>query len=822
MTLALIQSLLEAMWRASWQAAVLVPVVLLLQWLFRKRLSPASRHALWWIVVARLALPFTPSAPCSVFNTLPPAPSRWTTSAVEPSAYQLPSVPGRQMPPTLPENLAPPSPAATVLLPEVLADAAAPVTAFPTTALPSPQPVVRYTLPAVLFSVWLLGVLVLCLQLTVGQYRFHRQLRRARPLSHPAAADVLAHARQLTRVEAPIVLLETAAVDGPAIHNPIRPRILLPPGLADRLNPDELLHIFLHELAHVRRRDLWTQWILTAVQIVHWFNPAVWWALARMSTDREIACDALALAASRDTPSRDYGRTLLKLADETQTFAAVPGVLGVVENPSELQQRIHMIATFRHHPTKPVLALALMATLGVLFLTDAATPQAPSRNPPEPQSTGTEPAESATQLPLPIFRTNPIPPTGTPYSSLMADGRLLFEMGNLAEAEQKFRQAKSLRPEDPDPDHHLRLIADQQTASPIPLERDWIPARPTPPAAADGLDTRIYRINTYSIEEGFDSLVSSVGMDPARPLGAVEQDTTRPGTVTSTDTSPSSGHLAERFRTLFRVVGVSFEPPSPNVFMFKPSTGVLMVCASTPDLDRIEKALEFINVAPAQITIEVKLVEISQQDTRELGFDWFLGNTLVGPGTAPTYQGSPSAANPSGVFPGAFGYETSNPPVSLTGILTAAQYRTVIRALENRGGTETLFAPKVTTLSGRQTRITVQNAMTVNLLPVVLANGYSIDLMLDLQIARDFATAANPTAAGDQQLEITTKAIVWTAQTLVLGGLITSPSNQPGDASAERTRKNLVVFITPTIVDPAGNPVHTPDMLPYDPNAIRR
>jgi type II secretory pathway component GspD/PulD (secretin) len=37
--------------------------------------------------------------------------------------------------------------------------------------------------------------------------------------------------------------------------------------------------------------------------------------------------------------------------------------------------------------------------------------------------------------------------------------------------------------------------------------------------------------------------------------------------------------------------------------------------------------------------------------------------------------------------------------------------------------------------------------------------------------------------------------------------------------SSKTRRKNLVIFVTPTIVDPAGNPVHTPDDLPYDPNA---
>jgi general secretion pathway protein D len=38
--------------------------------------------------------------------------------------------------------------------------------------------------------------------------------------------------------------------------------------------------------------------------------------------------------------------------------------------------------------------------------------------------------------------------------------------------------------------------------------------------------------------------------------------------------------------------------------------------------------------------------------------------------------------------------------------------------------------------------------------------------------------------------------------------------------AARTKKKNLVIFVTPTIIDPAGNPVHTPDNLPYDPNAV--
>jgi general secretion pathway protein D len=84
---------------------------------------------------------------------------------------------------------------------------------------------------------------------------------------------------------------------------------------------------------------------------------------------------------------------------------------------------------------------------------------------------------------------------------------------------------------------------------------------------------------------------------------------------------------------------------------------------------------------------------------------------------------------------------------------------------------------------------------------------------------------------------VVTSAIVWDGQTVVLGGLIAEDIRKQRDKvpflgdlpwlgrlfrteSTSATKRNLVVFITPTIIDPAGNPVHTPDNLPFDPTIL--
>jgi general secretion pathway protein D len=140
---------------------------------------------------------------------------------------------------------------------------------------------------------------------------------------------------------------------------------------------------------------------------------------------------------------------------------------------------------------------------------------------------------------------------------------------------------------------------------------------------------------------------------------------------------------------------------------------------------------------------------------------------------------------------------------------------------------------------------------TLDVLPHVSADGYTIQLNL-LPTVTEFLgyeeTAYTASVGNVNNLppyplphfrvrQITTTAIVWDGQTVALGGLIAERVakikdkvpvlgdlplvgrlfRSEGTSSAKR---NLVIFVTPTIIDPAGNRIHTEDNLPYDPNKI--
>src|ERR671930_580658 len=75
--------------QTTWQAAVLAGLILLAQWLFRKRLSPGWRYGLWLLLVVRLWMPSSPQSAISIFNLARLDPLRWQWG--KPTAASLPS-----------------------------------------------------------------------------------------------------------------------------------------------------------------------------------------------------------------------------------------------------------------------------------------------------------------------------------------------------------------------------------------------------------------------------------------------------------------------------------------------------------------------------------------------------------------------------------------------------------------------------------------------------------------------------------------------------------------------------------------------------------
>ncbi|MBK9138221.1 MAG: redoxin domain-containing protein [Verrucomicrobia bacterium] len=374
-----IQTLLEILGRSSLQAGVLVLLVLAMQWLLRHHLAPRWRAALWWVVIARLLLPFTPDSAVSVFNLLP----RWggqsppaTISQPPPSEPQL-AVP-RSVPAPPQQRFLPVESGARFEPPGSETAVAGPVGVAPrpgeaatvTPPVASPSRAV-WNGPVLLFWTWAAGVLALGGYVVIAAVRFRWRGRRWRPVTEPAALAVMDECARRMGVRHPPELVEGEELASPALFGVFRPRLLLPPGFLRDFSRQELRFVLLHELAHVRRRDLAFNWLVTGLQVLHWFNPLLWLGFARWRADRELACDALALQAAGGDQSREYGRTILRLLEGFTHRAPAPGLVGILEDKRQLKRRIAMIADFQPGRRWGIVSIVALVVLAVIGLTDA-------------------------------------------------------------------------------------------------------------------------------------------------------------------------------------------------------------------------------------------------------------------------------------------------------------------------------------------------------------------------------------------------------------------------------------------------------------------
>jgi hypothetical protein len=294
-------------------------------------------------------------------------------------------------------------------------------------------------------------------------------------------------------------------------------------------------------------------------------------------------------------------------------------------------------------------------------------------------------------------------------------------------------------------------------------------------------------------------------------------------------------------------------PPTDKALYFNDQTGMVLARTTIDDLDIIERAIQRLNTSPAQVVIEIKFAEIDSSELEALGLD-----------AVSDLRESEMAVTISdwnGVVTDPHAFDAGKPienfvnrkPQSLPGkarLLTSSERETILKAVERTGG-DLLAAPRVTTLSGRQAQIQVidvkdivllETAKTqrratsgsfvtkpvptgpcVDVVPNVLPDGRTIELtaipswteFLGYDDAKPFQPNSDmngmPVIQNMPLPHFRLRRAVLTAkipdgQTLVAAGFGELPATKP--RTAPKSSKQLLILITPTIVDPAGNRVH--------------
>ena len=193
------------------------------------------------------------------------------------------------------------------------------------------------------------------------------QLRKVRQQCEPVNMDALpadvGEMLQSFQGVRRVTLLQAPDFHTPKAVGFFSPAIIVPKWLLAEGTAGQIKHVLLHELAHLRRRDDWTNLLQQAVKALFFFHPAIWWMERELSLSREQACDDAVLEQTAD--AHDYARSLALVAEKSFLRRQIALAQAVIGRAHQLTVRVTRILDpkrpLKNRGWKPAVPLVALA-----------------------------------------------------------------------------------------------------------------------------------------------------------------------------------------------------------------------------------------------------------------------------------------------------------------------------------------------------------------------------------------------------------------------------------------------------------------------------
>jgi beta-lactamase regulating signal transducer with metallopeptidase domain len=215
-----------------------------------------------------------------------------------------------------------------------------------------------------LACLWLAGCAVLALSWFRKSRGLSSLLKKGVEVTSGREAEALRRVRSWFGMRRSVRLIVTPAVSEPGVWGVWRPVVVLPEGVSEGLDDDELEAVFMHELSHIERWDNLAGNFQRALCCVFWFHPVVWMIDRRLLAEREQACDDLVVR--RGGANEVYANGIAKVCRYCMGWE-VAGLAKVTG--SDIKKRVERIITRRAGQRMSLPQATILAALSVGALT---------------------------------------------------------------------------------------------------------------------------------------------------------------------------------------------------------------------------------------------------------------------------------------------------------------------------------------------------------------------------------------------------------------------------------------------------------------------
>ncbi|MHC4124685.1 MAG: M56 family metallopeptidase, partial [Planctomycetota bacterium] len=322
------------------QSSVLIIILLVLDLILRKRVRAVFRYCIWMLVLVKLVMPTTLSLPTG-FNYW--FGNRLATVASE-KVFAIKSA-ITTLPYFEPTSKTMSSEKIITVSPSVnYHQSVTGTTTKPDTTVTNAVPTASLEWQGLVFLIWLAAMITMILLLAQRIFFVRGIVSQSKNVSRKMV-DVFEQCCEQMGVYRRVGLKISPVAISPSVCGLFRPTILIPQDLPGKLNSEHLKSILLHELAHIKRGDLWISLFQAILQIVYIYNPLLWIANAMIRKVREEAVDEMVLVAMGEQ-AEDYPEILLNISRLAFSRPALNlRLIGVVESKKALISRIKYIVS---------------------------------------------------------------------------------------------------------------------------------------------------------------------------------------------------------------------------------------------------------------------------------------------------------------------------------------------------------------------------------------------------------------------------------------------------------------------------------------------
>lgn len=293
-------------------SSILIVLIICLRGVFKEKIRPGLRYALWFLVAVRLLCPFHFGTSVLSFENL----SNQVISSMETEQeIQHIDLPSQKEGVKIYDGIT------------EIVDASEYESEMPNIILLEEPEDYKIDGRMILVGIWILGSVCCSIIFMMSNLRFRNELCRSRILMEEQ------------REKLPVYCVKKLKT--PCLFGLFSPAIYVTQEASE--DPVMLRHTIAHEMSHLKQGDRFWSVLRCFCRVIHWFNPLVWVAAKLSKQDAELSCDAATIKKLGEEERAAYGKTLIRLTCEKRQNLFVAATTMTSEK-SRIKERIRLIA----------------------------------------------------------------------------------------------------------------------------------------------------------------------------------------------------------------------------------------------------------------------------------------------------------------------------------------------------------------------------------------------------------------------------------------------------------------------------------------------